>query len=148
MIFALFWGCSRERCKYSICIFKCVSLTNVSNSYQRYTYKNMLLKDPSWSILFGGAFPQTKHMKPRTAEEAGQIIQREAPIHHSNVMLYSKEKSVRSRVAFKCVVVLGCLFLFRFTWCVPSKDSSSSCAEKISACNCSRNHKRYIFIML
>jgi len=41
---------------------------------------------------------QTKHVKPRSAEEAGQIINREAPIHHSNVMHWSTEKSVRSRV--------------------------------------------------
>jgi len=44
---------------------------------------------------------QTKHVKPRTSDEAGQIVQREAPIHHSNVMLYSKEKEVRSRVSYK-----------------------------------------------
>jgi len=44
---------------------------------------------------------QTKHVKPRTSDEAGQIIQREAVIHHSNVMLYSKTKEVRSRVGYK-----------------------------------------------
>eukprot|EP00238_Polyblepharides_amylifera_P000092 CAMPEP_0196570846 /NCGR_PEP_ID=MMETSP1081-20130531/1027_1 /TAXON_ID=36882 /ORGANISM="Pyramimonas amylifera, Strain CCMP720" /LENGTH=123 /DNA_ID=CAMNT_0041887525 /DNA_START=135 /DNA_END=506 /DNA_ORIENTATION=- len=44
---------------------------------------------------------QTKHMKPQSAESAGQILQREAPVHHSNVMLYSKEKEVRSRVGVK-----------------------------------------------
>merc|ERR1711966_592242 len=43
----------------------------------------------------------TKHMKPRSAEEAGQIINKEAPIHHSNVMHSSKEKETRSRVAMK-----------------------------------------------
>eukprot|EP00241_Pyramimonas_parkeae_P007442 CAMPEP_0114250142 /NCGR_PEP_ID=MMETSP0058-20121206/14538_1 /TAXON_ID=36894 /ORGANISM="Pyramimonas parkeae, CCMP726" /LENGTH=163 /DNA_ID=CAMNT_0001363775 /DNA_START=96 /DNA_END=587 /DNA_ORIENTATION=+ len=43
----------------------------------------------------------TKHVKPRSAEEAGQIINKEAPIHHSNIMHYSKAKEVRSRVATK-----------------------------------------------
>jgi large subunit ribosomal protein L24 len=38
-------------------------------------------------------------VKPRSAEEAGQIVNREAPIHHSNVMHWSTAKSIRSRVA-------------------------------------------------
>ena len=49
----------------------------------------------------------TKHMKGQqtSAEEkaAGKIILTEAPIHHSNVMLYSKDKQVVSRVGHKVV---------------------------------------------
>ncbi|KAG2299348.1 hypothetical protein Bca52824_035820 [Brassica carinata] len=41
---------------------------------------------------------KTKHMKSREEGEPGQIIKIEAPIHSSNVMLYSKEKDVVSRV--------------------------------------------------
>nr|GMD53225.1 50S ribosomal protein L24, chloroplastic [Ipomoea batatas] len=44
---------------------------------------------------------KTKHVKSRTEGESGQIIKVEAPIHSSNVMLYSKEKQVTSRVGHK-----------------------------------------------
>lgn len=44
---------------------------------------------------------KTKHVKKREEEEQGQIIKIEAPIHSSNVMLYSKEKEVASRVGHK-----------------------------------------------
>ncbi|CAN6842004.1 unnamed protein product [Brassica oleracea] len=44
---------------------------------------------------------KTKHMKSREEGEPGQILKIEAPIHSSNVMLYSKEKEVVSRVGHK-----------------------------------------------
>lgn len=44
---------------------------------------------------------KTKHMKSREEGEPGQIVKIEAPIHSSNVMLYSKEKEVASRVGHK-----------------------------------------------
>ncbi|KAH6764220.1 Translation protein SH3-like family protein [Perilla frutescens var. hirtella] len=44
---------------------------------------------------------KTKHVKSKGEEEPGQIIKIEAPIHSSNVMLYSKEKNVVSRVGHK-----------------------------------------------
>nr|KJB13558.1 hypothetical protein B456_002G080800 [Gossypium raimondii] len=44
---------------------------------------------------------KTKHMKSRGEDQPGQIIKIEAPIHSSNVMLYSKEKEVTSRVGHK-----------------------------------------------
>ena len=47
---------------------------------------------------------QTKHVKPQREGEAGQITQRESPIHHSNVMHYSKAQKLRSRVGYKCVL--------------------------------------------
>ncbi|KAJ8490651.1 hypothetical protein OPV22_012372 [Ensete ventricosum] len=40
-------------------------------------------------------------MKSREQGEPGQIVKIEAPIHSSNVMLYSKEKEVASRVGHK-----------------------------------------------
>jgi len=43
---------------------------------------------------------QTKHVKPRQEGESGQIIVREAPIHSSNVMLYSKKSEVSSRICY------------------------------------------------
>ncbi|CAG9466028.1 unnamed protein product [Pedinophyceae sp. YPF-701] len=43
----------------------------------------------------------TKHEKPVREGETGQIVKREAPIHSSNVMHWSKEKEVRSRIGYK-----------------------------------------------
>lgn len=44
---------------------------------------------------------KTKHMKSRGEDEPGQILKIEAPVHSSNVMLYSKEQNVASRVGHK-----------------------------------------------
>ncbi|KAL5736116.1 hypothetical protein ACOSP7_030583 [Xanthoceras sorbifolium] len=44
---------------------------------------------------------KTKHVKSKGEDEPGQIIKIEAPIHSSNVMLYSKEKEIASRVGHK-----------------------------------------------
>ena len=44
---------------------------------------------------------QTKHNKPTSQGEAGQITKKEYPVHHSNVALYSVEKKVASRVGHK-----------------------------------------------
>ncbi|KAL6544421.1 60S ribosomal protein L24 [Orobanche minor] len=44
---------------------------------------------------------KTKHVKSKEEGEHGQIIKFEAPIHSSNVMLYSKEQNVASRVGHK-----------------------------------------------
>ena len=38
-----------------------------------------------------------KHVKPKKEGDVGRISQFEAPIHRSNVMLYSLEKKVASR---------------------------------------------------
>lgn len=40
---------------------------------------------------------KTKHIKPGKQEENGKIINFEAPIHSSNVMLYSTKYQIRSR---------------------------------------------------
>ncbi|XP_010267829.1 PREDICTED: 50S ribosomal protein L24, chloroplastic [Nelumbo nucifera] len=44
---------------------------------------------------------KTKHVKSREEGEPGQIVKIEGPIHSSNVMLYSKEQNVASRVGHK-----------------------------------------------
>nr|GEX95805.1 50S ribosomal protein L24, chloroplastic [Tanacetum cinerariifolium] len=44
---------------------------------------------------------KTKHVKSKEEGESGQIVKIEAPIHSSNVMLYSKEQNVASRVGHK-----------------------------------------------
>ena len=42
-----------------------------------------------------------KHMKPTQANPDGGIIEKEAPIHVSNVMLYDSKAKVASRVGFE-----------------------------------------------
>ncbi len=44
---------------------------------------------------------QTRHNKPKAEGESGQITQNESPIHHSNVMLYSQDQKVRSKVGYR-----------------------------------------------
>ncbi len=52
-------------------------------------------------IVVDGVNIKFKHVKPRAQGESGQILQRESPIHHSNVMLYSESQKVRSRVSYR-----------------------------------------------
>ncbi|GBG71487.1 hypothetical protein CBR_g8903 [Chara braunii] len=52
-------------------------------------------------VLLKNVNLQTKHVKGKAEGESGQIIQIEAPIHGSNVMLYSKTNKVASRVGHK-----------------------------------------------
>lgn len=42
-----------------------------------------------------------KHMKPTQADPDGKIIEREAPIHVSNVMLYDSKAKKASRIGYK-----------------------------------------------
>lgn len=42
-----------------------------------------------------------KHVKPRKEGEVGNILQFEAPIHASNVMLYNSDSKIASRVSYK-----------------------------------------------
>jgi large subunit ribosomal protein L24 len=43
---------------------------------------------------------KTKHVKPQQEGETGQIVTFEAPIHSSNVMLYSNKQKVASRICY------------------------------------------------
>ncbi len=49
-------------------------------------------------VVVKGINLRTRHVKPTQEGETGQIITEEASLHASNVMLYSKEKKVASRV--------------------------------------------------
>lgn len=52
-------------------------------------------------IVVDGINIKTRHTKPKAQGETGQITQNESPIHHSNVMLYSQEQKVRSKVGHR-----------------------------------------------
>lgn len=51
-------------------------------------------------IVVKGVNIRTKHVKPKQEGESGQIVTSEAPIHSSNVMLYSTKQKVASRVCY------------------------------------------------
>lgn len=51
-------------------------------------------------VVVKGVNIRTKHVKPQQEGESGQIVTQEAPIHSSNVMLYSEKQKVASRVSY------------------------------------------------
>ncbi len=51
-------------------------------------------------IIVKGVNITTKHVKPRQEGETGQITTFEAPVHSSNVMVYSEKEKVASRISY------------------------------------------------
>jgi large subunit ribosomal protein L24 len=51
-------------------------------------------------VIVEGVNIKTKHIKPQSEGESGQITTNEYPIHSSNVMLYSQKQNVASRVCY------------------------------------------------
>ncbi|WP_013324978.1 50S ribosomal protein L24 [Gloeothece verrucosa] len=51
-------------------------------------------------VIVQGVNVRTKHVKPTQEGESGQISTFEAPIHSSNVMLYSTKEKVASRIGY------------------------------------------------
>ena len=49
-------------------------------------------------VIVQGINLRTRHLKPTQEGETGRIVTEEASLHASNVMIYSKEKKVASRV--------------------------------------------------
>ena len=49
-------------------------------------------------VVVQGINLRTKHIKPKQEGETGQIVTEEASLHASNVMVYSSDKKVVSRV--------------------------------------------------
>ncbi len=51
-------------------------------------------------VVVKGVNVRTKHVKPQQEGESGRIVTFEAPVHSSNVMLYSTKQKVASRVGY------------------------------------------------
>ncbi|MDY6781814.1 MAG: 50S ribosomal protein L24 [Cyanobacteriota bacterium] len=51
-------------------------------------------------VVVKGVNVKTKHVKPQQEGESGRIDTFEAPIHSSNVMLYSNKEKVASRICY------------------------------------------------
>ncbi len=49
-------------------------------------------------VIVQGINMRTRHVKPTQEGESGRIVTEEASLHASNVMLYSTDKKVTSRV--------------------------------------------------
>lgn len=52
-------------------------------------------------IMMDGINMSTRHMKASTSGESGEIVQKESPFHHSNVMHWSEKEQTRSRVGMR-----------------------------------------------
>lgn len=51
-------------------------------------------------VLVKGVNIKTKHVKPQQEGESGQITTTEFPIHSSNVMVYSTQQKIASRICY------------------------------------------------
>ncbi|MBF2089257.1 MAG: 50S ribosomal protein L24 [Synechococcales cyanobacterium K44_A2020_017] len=60
----------------------------------------MTVLPKSSKVVVKGVNIKTKHIKPQQEGESGQITTFEAPVHSSNVMLYSNKQKVASRVCY------------------------------------------------
>ena len=49
-------------------------------------------------VIVEGVNMRTRHVKPTQEGESGRIVTEEASLHASNVMIFSKDKKVTSRV--------------------------------------------------
>jgi len=49
-------------------------------------------------VIVEGVNMRTRHVKPTQEGESGRIVTEEASLHASNVMIYSTDKKVTSRV--------------------------------------------------
>ncbi len=49
-------------------------------------------------VIVKGINLRTRHVKPTQEGESGSIVTEEASLHASNVMIYSKDKKVASRI--------------------------------------------------
>ncbi|MBE9003630.1 50S ribosomal protein L24 [Fortiea sp. LEGE XX443] len=51
-------------------------------------------------VIVKGVNIKTKHVKPQQEGESGRIVNKEYPIHSSNVMIYSTKQNVASRICY------------------------------------------------
>jgi len=68
-------------------------VTVISGFHKNKTGEVIQIDKKTGKIILKGINFKFKHLKPNTKNEIGEIKQIEAPIHHSNVKLNSKEIS-------------------------------------------------------
>lgn len=69
----------------------------ISGNYRGNIGKIIRVFPKTSQIIISNFNLKVKHVRPKQAEDSGQIISFEAPIHSSNVQLYSTNKQVSSR---------------------------------------------------
>jgi large subunit ribosomal protein L24 len=69
------------------------TVTVISGFHKNETGEIIQINPKTGNIIVQGINFKFKHIKPNTENEIGEIKQFEAPIHHSNVKLNSKEVS-------------------------------------------------------
>lgn len=69
----------------------------ISGKYKGRTGKIIKTLYKSSQVIVENLNIKTKHIRPNQKEESGKIINFEAPIHSSNVMLYSTKYKICSR---------------------------------------------------
>nr|YP_010728709.1 ribosomal protein L24 [Phymatolithon calcareum]WEA76861.1 ribosomal protein L24 [Phymatolithon calcareum] len=73
----------------------------ISGSYKGKISKIVKVLPKTSQVIVKNLNLKVKHSRPNTEEESGKIINFEAPIHSSNVMLYSIKNKIRSRFSIK-----------------------------------------------
>lgn len=72
----------------------------ISGVYKGKVGKVLQVYPKTSQVVVEGVNTKTKHVKPQSEGESGQIVNREFPIHSSKVMLYSEKEKVASRICF------------------------------------------------
>jgi len=69
----------------------------ISGKYRNQVGKIIKVLHKNSQVVIQDLNIKTKHVRPKQQEESGKIINFEAPMHSSNVMLYSSKYQIRSR---------------------------------------------------
>ena len=69
------------------------SVTVISGFYKNKTGEITKIDRKTGKIVVKGINYKSKHIKPKTENDIGEVKQFEAPIHHSNVKLNLTERS-------------------------------------------------------
>ena len=69
----------------------------ISGKYRNQVGKIIQVLHKNSQVIVKGLNLKTKHVRPKQQEESGKIVNFEAPIHSSNVMLYSGKHQISSR---------------------------------------------------
>lgn len=69
----------------------------ISGSHKNQVGKIAKVLPKTSQVIIENINSKTKHVRPKQEGESGQIISFDAPIHSSNVMLYSVKTKIRSR---------------------------------------------------
>ena len=76
---------------------------NRGQGQEQVTGKVLSVDHKNETVIVEGVNLGTFHIKPRSMQDPGGLIQRERPIHVSNVMYYDEKTKSGSRIGYKIV---------------------------------------------